>query len=88
MKTEKHPTLYRLDGDIVLSAALTPASRQLFRVHKLFLAQHSDVFGGMFQVVSEDHITETYEDVPMVRMPDDDRAEDLAVLLDVIYQPS
>lgn len=88
MQTEKHPSLYHADGDIVLSAFLSPTSRQLFRVHKPFLVHHSDVFRDMFQVVSAEHVTEMYEGVPIVSMPDDDRADNLAILLEVIYHPA
>lgn len=87
MQIERHPSLYLADGDIILSAKASPELRQLFRVHKVFLAHYSDVFSDMFQVVSQEHSDETYDGVPVVTMPDDDNAEDLALLLAVVYKP-
>lgn len=88
MLIERHPSLYHADGDIVLSAKASPEQRQLFRVHKVFLAHYSDVFRDMFQVVSQENHDETYDGVPVVTMPDDDTAEDFATLLDIVYSPT
>lgn len=90
IQTKRHPTLYYSDGDIVLSAQSeteSPPAMVLFRVDKLFLSRHSDIFRDMFAVVSSDNMEERYDDAPLVRMPGD-KAEDLAMLIEVIYDPS
>ena len=56
-------------------------------MHRAFLAHHSDVFNGMFQVVSSEHVEDTFDGAPLVTMPDDDQAEHFAELLAVIYKP-
>lgn len=87
--TVRHPTLYYPDGDIVLSAKLgsaTPPTLVLFRVDKLFLSRHSEVFQGMFEVFPSENVQECYGGVPLPCMPD--RGEDLAMLIEVIYSPS
>lgn len=85
MELERHPALYFDDGDIILSTYATPTSRQLFRVHRVFLSHYSEVFRGMFAVVSATNVEDTYEGLPLVKMPDDDTAEAVASLLDVMY---
>lgn len=85
MELNRHPSLYFEDGDIVLSAYATLTSRQLFRVHRVFLSHYSEVFRGMFAVVSTTNIDEAYDGTPLLRMPDDDTAEAVASLLDVMY---
>ncbi|RDX52335.1 hypothetical protein OH76DRAFT_1345701 [Lentinus brumalis] len=90
---ERHPKLYLPDGDIVLRASKSaPAAQdgaqhyQLFRVHKFLLKYHSAPFGHMFadaRVGSD----EAYDGVPMAEMHGD-RAEDLGLLLNYIYNPS
>ena len=59
----------------------------LFRVDKLFLSRHSDVFLDMFAVVPSENVEENYDGVPLVQMPQD-KAGDLALLIEVIYDPS
>ncbi|EKM54133.1 uncharacterized protein PHACADRAFT_145778 [Phanerochaete carnosa HHB-10118-sp] len=84
----RHAELYYPDGDIVLSAKLetaTPLTLVVFRVDKLFLSRHSEVFRGMFEVVSGEKAQESYDGVPVLCMPD--RGEDLAMLIEVIYSP-
>ena len=84
---EKHPTLYRPDGDIVLSAPLSPTSVQLFRVHKAFLSVHSPVFRDVLSLpVGNTPNVETYDDVPLIELSDD--VKDLAGLLSAIYNPA
>ena len=86
MQVERHPSLYHADGDIILAASASPELRQLFRVHKLFLAHHSDVFKDMLQLGQGAQVDAIYDGVPVVAMSD--KAEDLAALLDIIYNPT
>ncbi|GJE95878.1 hypothetical protein PsYK624_120690 [Phanerochaete sordida] len=84
----EHDKLYFADGDVVLSAkneTLEPQATVLFRVDKLFLSRHSEVFHNMFADASE-FGQETYDGVPLVPMTD--RGEDLALLISIIYDPS
>ncbi|RPD60552.1 hypothetical protein L226DRAFT_559712 [Lentinus tigrinus ALCF2SS1-7] len=92
---ERHPKLYLPDGDIVLRAAKStpPATAddgtrqyQLFRVHKFLLKYHSAPLGHMFADASVAP-DEMYDGVPMVEMHGD-RAEDLGMLLNYIYNPA
>ncbi|KAL1938734.1 hypothetical protein VTO73DRAFT_11337 [Trametes versicolor] len=87
---ERHPELYFPTGDVALRAAFpsTPGSVprfQIFRVHKVILGLHSAAFSNLFADASAG-LGPTYDDVPMVEMPD--RADDLAGLLDCVYNPS
>ena len=56
-----------------------------FRVHSFMLAHHSPIFSDMFALPSPS-IADTYEGAPLVDMPD--KAEDLADLLKVLYDPT
>lgn len=85
MELERHPALYFEDGDILLSAYATPTSRQLYRVHRTFLSHYSEVFRGMFAVVSATDVEESYDGLPLLNMPDEDTADAVASLLDVMY---
>ena len=86
---ERHPTLYFPTGDVVLSASIDtggPPTTQLFRVHKFLLMHHSTAFANMFTDAAADP-GETYDGVPIVQMEGDD-AEDLATLLNYLYNPT
>lgn len=88
MELRRHPKLYYSDGDVVLSVTLSSTpSRQLFRVHKAFLSHHSPIFRDMFHLGSMAPIQDNYDNVPLIVMPDDDKAMDMAALLDIIYNP-
>lgn len=83
---ERHPSLYFPDGDIALSAKTAAGVTQIFRVDRIFLSRHSEVFRDMFAVSSDKSSgAETYDGVPLVVMPREDVAEDVHTLLDVIY---
>ncbi|KAI0703882.1 hypothetical protein C8T65DRAFT_741227 [Cerioporus squamosus] len=58
----------------------------LFRVHKFLLRYHSAPFGHMFADANVGS-DETYDGVPMAEMHGD-RAEDLGMLLNCIYNPA
>lgn len=61
---------------------------QLFRVGKHLLVHHSRIFQDMFalpQPQAPISAHESYDNVPLVCMPDS--AEDLAGLLDLLYNP-
>lgn len=85
MELQKNSSFYYADGDIVLSAYASPTSRQLFRVHRIFLSHYSEIFRDMFTVVSGDYQEKMHDGVPLVDMPDDDSADAVASLLDVMY---
>ena len=92
---QRDPRLYFEDGSVVLQAVdKADATRDtLFRVHIGVLSKHSSVFAGMFpppdgQQQKENKTTdinETYEDMPLVRMPDP--SEQVEALLYVFYDP-
>lgn len=86
---ERQPDLYYPTGDVILSAPLQPAEGsehrlQLYRVHKAFLGIQSVFFANLFADASAGN-GPTYDDLPMLEMPD--RADDLSGLLDCIYNP-
>ena len=86
---ERHPTLYFPTGDVVLSASIDtagPARTQLFRVHKFLLMHHSTTFSNMFTDATAGP-GESYDGVPIIQMEGDD-AEDLAKLLNYLYNPT
>lgn len=81
-----HEDLYFSDGDIVLSAVNAASKDEvLLRVHKLILSHNSPVFRDMFAFPAGPQVNEMYDDVPVVRMPDD--AADLVSLVRVLYNP-
>lgn len=97
----RHPTFYFPDGDIILAAPtimshcshtgphVSPVPEQLFRLHRFMLIHHSPVFADIFTLPTPTESTaadELYDGVPIVQMSD--RADDLASLLNVLYDPS
>ena len=86
--TERHPTLYFSDGDVVLSASTggTTPEFQVFRVHKFLLKHHSPTFANMF-LDADAEPGESYDRVPMVALQGD-KAEDVALLLNYLYNPT
>ena len=101
---ERHSRLYLPDGDVILAAQSSASSVQtdpsssvdraenaqpkhvLFRVHKFLLKHHSAPLGHLFEDASVTS-DETYDGVPMATMHGD-RAEDLGMLLNYIYNPA
>ena len=85
---ERHPTLYFSDGDVVLAASADgpPPGSQLFRVHKFLLKHHSPTFANMF-LDADAETGESYDGVPMVQLQGD-KAEDIALLLNYLYNPT
>ncbi|KAM5546236.1 hypothetical protein V8D89_000362 [Ganoderma adspersum] len=86
---ERHPTLYFPNGDVVLSASIDsagPPRTQLFGVHKFLLIHHSTTFANMFTDAAAGP-GETYDGVPIIQMEGDD-ADDLATLLNYLYNPT
>lgn len=82
---QRHPTLYKATGDIVVSAT-SGGSTHLFRVHTVILAEHSPVFAGMLALPKGPNVgMQTYDGVPAVHLPDD--AEDVASLFKLLYSP-
>lgn len=92
LNIDRHPQLYFPDGNIALLATKPllengGQSRHLvFRVHKFLLRHHSETFANM---IADAHAeTDTvYDGVPLVEMHGDN-AEDLATLLNYLYNPS
>ena len=91
---ERHPDLYFQDGDIVLAVkkTSTPGSAEeptkyiLFRVHKFLLKHHSATFTNFFADANATP-TEVYDEVPLAEMHGD-QADDFALLLNYLYNPS
>ncbi|TFK89419.1 hypothetical protein K466DRAFT_597824 [Polyporus arcularius HHB13444] len=77
--------LYFAEGDLVLRAAGSDGVH-LFRVHKFLLKHHSMAFKDMFHA-EDGSSSDTYDGVPVADLPGD-RAEDLALLLTYLYNPS
>lgn len=85
MEYQRSPSLYFSDGDIILSAFSGPKTRAVFRVHRIFLSHYSEVFRDMFAVASDDNVQEKYDSIPVVNMPEEDTADAVGRLLDVMY---
>lgn len=89
---EQHPDLYFPDGDVVLAVKQTlhpgeePQKYTLFRVHKFLLEYYSTTFSNFFADANAAP-TETYDGVPRAEMFGDN-AEDFAVLLNYLHNPS
>lgn len=87
---QKHATLYLPGGDIVLCSAFNDSEsdppRTLFCVSKATLAFHSPVFAGMFTLPDKPDTQDTYEGLPLVRIPDAE--EELEGLLFALYSPA
>ncbi|KAM5546269.1 hypothetical protein V8D89_000395 [Ganoderma adspersum] len=94
---ERHSNLYFTDGDVVLAVNQTPGTKSddsaegrltytLFRVHKFLLKHHSTVFANFFADANAAP-TEVYDGVPLAEMHGD-KAEDFALLLSYLYNPS
>ncbi|TDL23942.1 hypothetical protein BD410DRAFT_745952 [Rickenella mellea] len=85
---ERDTTHYFANGDIVISSVNKAAtSTILFRLHKVVLNHHSQVFSDMFSVPEpQAGGQELYEGCPLVHMSDS--AEDLHYLFLYIYDPT
>ncbi|KAM5546268.1 hypothetical protein V8D89_000394 [Ganoderma adspersum] len=92
---ERHPDLYFQDGDIVLAVKQTdathgftddPVKYTVFRVHKFLLKHHSATFANFFADANAAP-AEVYDGVPLAEMHGD-KAEDFALLLSYLYNPS
>ncbi|KAI1787050.1 hypothetical protein LXA43DRAFT_1031003 [Ganoderma leucocontextum] len=89
---ERHPDLYFEDGDVVLAVKQAPTSDDeplkniLFRVHKFLLKHHSATFFNFFADANAAP-AEVYDGVPLAEMYGD-KAEDFALLLSYLYNPS
>ncbi len=78
------------DGNVVLSAISSDKNRTvLFRIHKSLLSDQSGVFETMFGLPvpqdQENVEAESYEGLPLVRMPD--TAEQVEALLNALRCP-
>lgn len=89
---ERHADLYFPDGDVVLVVQQTPRSEEeppkhtLFRVHRFLLKHHSATFANLFADANAAPM-DVYDGVPLVEMHGD-KAEDFALLLSYLYNPS
>ncbi|KAF8798311.1 hypothetical protein BYT27DRAFT_7177806 [Phlegmacium glaucopus] len=79
---DNHPSLYLIDGNIVLVAPRSAGGFVAFRVHRSILAKVSSVFESMFSLPMGEHVEE-YDGVPAVYMSD--CAEQLENLLMMMY---
>jgi hypothetical protein len=79
---DNHPSLYLLDGNIVLVAPRSTHDFVAFRVHRSLLAKVSTVFESMFTIPNGDNV-EKYDGAPLVVM--NDGAEQLEMLLRMMY---
>ena len=87
---ERHPQLDFSDGDILLLAQSSVGIRGhpkylVFRIHKFMLRHHSAIFDNMFEDATSG--ADVYNGVPLVQMAGDN-AEDLALILTYLYNPS
>ena len=80
----RHDTLYFEDGDIVLSAKDGTDGRVVFRVDKVILSRHSQVFADMFRLPCAPGVNEEYEGAPLVAL--DDPGDAVEELLGFIYR--
>lgn len=76
---ENHPDLWFEDGNVVLIAEYTG-----FRVFKGVLARYSEVFRDMFQIPQPIHPEESFDGCPVVHLAGD-RAEEVAIVLDILF---
>jgi BTB/POZ domain len=83
--SQRHDTLYLLDGNIVLIAPRKNGQHTIFRVHQSFLSKISPVFETMLTLPRK-QTNETYDGVPSVDLPDD--ADAVESLLKVLYHES
>lgn len=76
-----HPEFWLYDGSIILSVESC-----LFRVHQTILANHSEVFSGLFTVPQPvEDAEEMIEGCRIVQLPDSE--SDFVDLLNAIYKP-
>ncbi|KAI0673675.1 hypothetical protein C8Q78DRAFT_967754 [Trametes maxima] len=89
--SERHPSLYYDDGNVVLSSLAHDGTRQHFRVHRSILCRHSPVIADMFAIPpllaldSNTRIAEAYDGVVHVEMQDS--VEELTSFLTMFYDP-
>ncbi|GJE96787.1 BTB domain-containing protein [Phanerochaete sordida] len=77
----------RWDGDIALATpASSDATIAVFKVHRGVLAYHSKVFADMLALPVDAAHNETYEDVPLVCLHDNE--DDLCKLIKAMYDLS
>ena len=79
-----HKTVYYPNGDLVLYSRADENIITAFKVDKVMLARHSEVFDGMFRLPPPPEM-ETYDGQPSVRLTD--KAEDIKVFLEALYDP-
>ena len=80
-----HESLYFPDGDLVIASSLQQGDRTLFRVHSALIAHHSPVFQDMLSFPAGGSNRESYDDAPLVLLPDD--VEEITALIEVLYKP-
>lgn len=88
MRTLRHPSLYFEQGDIALSAKDSDTLTYIFRVYRLFLTHHSEVFKAIIESLGSEGSVEEYDGVPLVTLSEEDQAAEVANLLEVIHDPS
>ncbi|KAI1787045.1 hypothetical protein LXA43DRAFT_1064632 [Ganoderma leucocontextum] len=89
---ERHPKCYIPGGDVVLAAKIAPEAEdglpkyQLFRVHKFLLSLRSPAFANLFADADAAAPNDAYDGVPLIELHGDS-PQDLALLLNYIYEP-
>ncbi|KIP05294.1 hypothetical protein PHLGIDRAFT_161150 [Phlebiopsis gigantea 11061_1 CR5-6] len=90
MQILRHTSLYYAHGDIALSAQYSDTVKYIFRVHRLFLTHHSEVFQDKIEALARDDglPVEEYDGVPLLVLDNEDSSDGVASLLEVFYDVS
>lgn len=83
-----HPSLYLTDGDIAFSARSETGDVTVFRVHRLVVSHYSTVLRNLIAEAAAHQTPELYDDVLLITLPVEDRADDVESLLEAIYDVS
>lgn len=86
----RHPSLYFEDGDVILCANATDdiPHQVIFRVHRLILCFHSQVFRDMLTVGAPQSSPDNlYEGLPLVSIAGDN-FKDVESLIEIMYDPT
>lgn len=72
---ENHPKLWFTDGDLVLSAPISPIKKRIYRIHRFILTQNSPV------------LCKRLEDVEKIELEVPENAALIDILLTFLYNP-
>jgi len=86
LNSDRHPTLYFPDGNLVILCKNHEGKPTYFRVHKTVMARDSPVFADMFSVpLPPDGKEGLFDGAPLVEFPDD--SQDMITFLKCFYEP-